>query len=101
VKDSIDAFVERDPEKAQAVCRRDDLVDELQDQVIRELLTYMISDTKTIQRGLDLILVAKNFERIADLATNIGEEVIFILQARTIKHHAEETGGPEASNSGA
>lgn len=101
VKDSIDAFVERDPEKARGVCRRDDLVDELQDQVIRELLTYMISDPKTIQRGLDLILVAKNFERIADLATNIGEEVIFILQARTIKHHAEDTAGPQGSNSGA
>lgn len=90
VKDSIDAFVERRPDKAKAVCERDDLVDDLQDQVIRELLTYMISDPKAIQRGLDLILVAKNLERIADLATNIGEEVIYILQARTIKHHAEE-----------
>ncbi len=97
VKDCIDAFVENDPVKARAVCERDDLVDDLQDQVIRELLTYMMADAKAIQRGLDLILVAKNLERIADLATNIGEEVIFILQARTIKHHAEKrrsTEGP-------
>jgi phosphate transport system protein len=97
VKDSIDAFVEHAPDKARAVCERDDLVDDLQDQVIRELLTYMLADPKAIQRGLDLILVAKNLERIADLATNIAEEVIFILQARTIKHRAEEKKGGASS----
>jgi len=90
VKDSLDAFVQRDATKARSVCPRDDEVDQLEDQVIRELLTYMMNDPRTISRALDLIIIAKNLERIADLSTNIAEDVIFIVQAKSIKHHAEE-----------
>ena len=90
VKDSLDAFVRRDPILARDVCRRDDDVDQLNDQVFRELLTYMISDTKTITRAVDLILVGRHLERIADHATNVAEDVIYLVQGKTIKHHLEE-----------
>lgn len=89
VKDSLDSFINGNVEKARAVCIRDDEVDNLDDQLFRELLTYMAEDNKTISRALSLILVSKNLERIADLSTNIAEEVIFIYKARTIKHHIE------------
>lgn len=90
VKDSLDAFVKNDPKLAKSVCERDDRVDNLNDQIFRELLTYMLQDPKTIERALDLILVGRNLERIADHATNICEDVIYIVDGRTIKHHAEE-----------
>ncbi len=90
VKDSIHSFVKGDVAKARAVCVRDDEVDNLDDQVFRELLTYMSEDPRTISRALHLIIISKNLERIADLSTNIAEEVIFIYEAHTIKHHAEE-----------
>ncbi len=87
VKDSLDSFINGNVEQAQSVCIRDDNVDKLDDQLFRELLTYMMNDTQTIARGLDLILISKNLERIADLSTNIAEEVIFIYRAKMIKHH--------------
>lgn len=89
VKDSLESFINGNAEKARAVCIRDDEVDQLNDQLFRELLTYMLSDNRTIVRALDLILVSRNLERIADLSTNIAEEVIFIYRAQTIKHHAD------------
>ena len=89
VKDSLDSFINGNVEKARAVCVRDDEVDQLDDQLFRELLTYMISDAKTISRALNLILISKNLERIADLSTNIAEEVIFIYKAKIIKHHID------------
>jgi phosphate transport system protein len=92
VKDSLDAFVNRDPELARDVCRRDDEVDQLNHQIFRELLTYMIQDPKTITRSVDLILVGRHLERIADHATNIGEDVVYIVKGKTIKHHIEEKG---------
>ncbi|MDZ7339562.1 MAG: phosphate signaling complex protein PhoU [candidate division KSB1 bacterium] len=92
VKDSIHSFVTGDVARARAVCVRDDEVDKLDDQVFRELLTYMAEDPRTISRALHLIIISKNLERIADLSTNIAEEVIFIYEAHTIKHHAEEKG---------
>jgi phosphate transport system protein len=92
LKDSINSFIENDAVKAKKVCERDDRVDELRDQIFRELLTYMMSDPTTIPRAMELILVSRNVERIADLSTNICEEVIYIAQARVIKHHAEEKG---------
>ena len=88
--ESLDAFVRRDAEKARRICIRDDVVDQLNDQIFRELLSYMVEDPKTITRAMELILVARNLERVADLATNIAEEVVFIAEARVIKHHAEE-----------
>jgi len=93
IRDALDAFVKRDPELARDVLRRDDEVDELKDQVFRELLTYMMADPGTIQRALSLILVSRNLERIADHATNIAEDVIFITEARDVRHHAG-TGKP-------
>jgi phosphate transport system protein len=89
VNDSLDSFVNGNVDKAQAVCVRDDEVDQLDDQLFRELFTYMAEDTKNISRALSLLLISKNLERIADLSTNISEEVIFIYKARTIKHHID------------
>lgn len=90
VKDSLDAFVNKDSQLARSVCERDDKVDNLNDQIFRELLTYMLQDPKTIERAVDLILVGRNLERIADHATNICEDVIYIVDGKTIKHHIEE-----------
>ncbi len=89
VKDVLDAFVNRDPKLARSVCERDDLVDGLNDQVFRELLTYMISDPRTITRAVHLMIVCRCLERIADHATNIAEDVIFMVDALVIKHHAD------------
>lgn len=93
VKDSLDAFVNREPNLARDVCRRDDEVDMLNDQIFRELLTFMIENPKTITRSVDLILVARHLERIADHATNISEDVVFLVEGKTIKHHTEERNG--------
>lgn len=90
LKDALDSFVNRDVAKARAVCENDDVVDALDEQIRRELLTYMMEDHKNISRAMDLALISKNLERIADISTNIGEEVIFIVEARTIKHHYDD-----------
>ena len=89
VKTVLDAFVAGDPDLARAVCERDDQVDDLNDQVFRELLSYMLADPKTITRAVHLIIVSKYLERIADHATNIAEDVIYMVQAKTVKHHPE------------
>jgi phosphate transport system protein len=90
VKDSLNAFVNRDEKLAREVCLRDDEVDSLNDQIFREVLTYMMNDPTTINRAVGLILVGRHLERIADHATNIGEDVIFMVAGKTIKHHIEE-----------
>jgi phosphate transport system protein len=89
VKDVLDAFVNRDSKLARSVCERDDLVDGLNDQVFRELLTYMMPDPKTIKRAVHLMIVCRCLERIADHATNIAEDVIFMVDSLVIKHHAD------------
>jgi phosphate transport system protein len=89
VKDVLDAFVNRDSKLARSVCERDDLVDGLNDQVVRELLTYMTSNPKTIKSAMHLMIVSRCLERIADHATNIAEDVIFMVDALVIKHHAD------------
>jgi phosphate transport system protein len=89
VKDALDAFVNSDSKLARSVCERDDLVDGLNDQVFRELLTFMMSDLQTITRAVHLMIVCRCLERIADHATNIAEDVIFLVDARVIKHHAD------------
>lgn len=86
-RDALDSFVRRDPELARDVLRRDDTVDQLKDQVFRELLTYMMADPGTIQRALGLILISRNLERVADHATNIAEDVIFLVEAKDVRHH--------------
>lgn len=90
VCDSINAFINHDEKLARAVCERDDEVDCLNDQIFRELLTYMIEDPATIKRAVNLILIGRHLERIADHATNIGEDVIYLVKGKTIKHHIEE-----------
>ena len=90
VKDSIDAFVHQDTMRARAVCTQDDDVDRYDDQIFRELLTYMMEDPKAITRSVNLILVSRHLERIADHATNIAEDVIYLAEGKTIKHHIQE-----------
>jgi phosphate transport system protein len=87
--DSLDAFINRDVSLARSVFPRDDEVDNLKDRIFRELLTYMISDPKTIERALPIILIARNLERIGDLSTNIAEDAIYMLLGKDIRHHAE------------
>jgi phosphate transport system protein len=89
-RDSLDAFVKRDVALARAVLTRDDEVDSHKDHVFRVLLTYMMSDPGTIERCLGLILIARNIERIADHATNIAEDVIFMVEGRDVRHHHAE-----------
>lgn len=90
LNDSVKSFMNNDAEMAQQVCERDNVVDEMLDETMRILLTYMLEQPDKIGSAIPLLLVAKNLERIADLATNICEDVIYIAQARIIKHHAEE-----------
>jgi phosphate transport system protein len=90
VRDALNAFISGDDKLAKDVCERDDRVDKLNEQVFRELLTYMMEDSGTISRAVDLILVGRHLERIADHATNIGEDVIYMVRGKTIKHHVEE-----------
>jgi phosphate transport system protein len=90
LRDALDAFVRRDMTLAHAVLNRDDELDSLKTQVFRELLTYMLQDPITIEPALDLILVSRHLERVGDHATNIAEDVIFIVSARDIRHHATE-----------
>jgi len=89
-RDSLDAFVNRDAALARSVLVSDDEVDDLKDQIFRELLTYMMADPSTIERALAIILVSRSLERIADHATNIAEDVIFVIEAKDVRHHHEE-----------
>ena len=91
LRDALDSFVRRDLELAQHVIREDDRLDSLKTQIFRELLTYMLQDPTTIEPALDLILVSRHLERIGDHATNIAEDVIFIISARDVRHHAGES----------
>jgi phosphate transport system protein len=86
VSDAIAAYVARDARAARDVIRRDDEVDALYLQIFRELLSYMIEDPQTISRAIDLIFIARYVERIADQATNISEEVVYLVEAKPIRH---------------
>ncbi len=90
LKDALDAFVRKDSATAREILTRDDAVDELNRQVHRELIGYMIENPSLISRALELILVARNLERIADLATNVAEELVFFTEAIIVKHNLEE-----------
>ena len=90
LRDALDAFVRRDINMAQHVLNEDDRLDTLKTQIFRELLTYMLSDPTTIEPALDLILISRHLERIGDHATNIAEDVIFIISAKDVRHHAGE-----------
>jgi phosphate transport system protein len=86
LRDALDAFVRRDVALAQSVLERDDQLDDLKTQVFRDLLTYMLEDPRKIEPSLDLILVSRHLERIGDHATNIAEDVIFMVSARDVRH---------------
>lgn len=90
LRDSLDAFVKRDAEAARKLVLRDDEVDDLNRHMFGELLARMVGDPLQVERSMTLVLVGRNLERIGDLATNVAEEVVFIAEARVIKHHAEE-----------
>lgn len=87
LRDALDAFVRRDVALAEAVLNRDDQLDDLKTQVFRDLLTYMLGDPSKIAASLDLILVSRHLERIGDHATNVAEDVIFMVSARDVRHH--------------
>jgi phosphate transport system protein len=90
LRDALDAFVRRDMTLAEAVLDRDDELDTLKTLVFRELLDHMLKDKTTIEPSLDLILVSRHLERIGDHATNVAEDVIFMVSARDVRHHQAE-----------
>jgi phosphate transport system protein len=95
LSDALDAFVRGDPAAAIEVCRRDDRVDSLHESLFRILLTHMMEDPRRIGPALSLVLVSRNLERIADLATNIAEDVVFLVEGRSIKHGKRGDAGLE------
>jgi phosphate transport system protein len=90
LKDALDSFILLDPAKARLVMKTDDQIDDLNRLVVRRIIELVKSNIPTIEYGLELSRVSRNLERVADLATNIAEEVIFHTQARVVKHHADE-----------
>jgi phosphate transport system protein len=90
LRDSLTAFVRADGALGRQVCRADDEVDAIHNSVFRILVTHMMEDGRTITPSLELLLVSRNLERVADLATNIGEDAVFLAEGKQIKHHAEQ-----------
>jgi phosphate transport system protein len=90
LRDSLTAFVRADGALGREVCRADDEVDAMHNSMFRILVTHMMEDARTITPSLELLLVSRNLERVADLATNIGEDAVFLAEGKQIKHHAEE-----------
>jgi phosphate transport system protein len=95
LKDALDSFILLDPAKARLVLETDDQIDDLNRLVARRIIELVRSNIQTIECGLELSRVSRNLERVADLATNIAEEVIFHTQARVVKHHADEKDLPK------
>ena len=90
VRDSLNSLVRRDAELAKSVLVRDDQVDNLRDQIFRELLTYMMENSAVVYPAFELVLVTKNLERIGDHATNIAEDVIYMVAGRDVRHLAAD-----------
>jgi phosphate transport system protein len=90
IADSITSFINEDAELSRNVCERDSIVDGLRTQINRELITFMFQDPSTIERSLQIMKIASNLERVADLATNICEDVIYMVKGQVIKHHMNE-----------
>ena len=88
--DALDSFVKRDTALARDVLAHDDALDALKTQVFRELLTYMLQDPRTIEAALDLVLISRHLERIGDHATNVAEDVIFMVSAQDVRHHLRD-----------
>ncbi len=89
LSDALDAFIRGDGALGREVCKADDQVDALHNSVFRILLTHMMADARAINPSLELLLVSRNLERVADLATNIGEDAVFLAEGKQIKHHFE------------
>jgi phosphate transport system protein len=98
LSDALEAFIRGDAAAGREVCLRDDKVDALHRSVFRILLTHMMEDPHMIGVGMELFLVSRNLERVADLATNIGEDVVFLVEGKSIKHHAEDRGESRPSS---
>lgn len=97
LSDALDSMVRQDGALGRDVCRRDDDVDALHESVFRVMLTHMMEDPATITAALELLLVSRNLERVADLATNVAEDAVYLAEGKTIKHHMEDhppTGTP-------
>ncbi len=90
LSDALDAFIRADGLLGREVCASDDQVDSLMNSLFRILLTHMMADARTINPSLELLLVGRNLERVADLATNIGEDAVFLAEGKQIKHRYEE-----------
>jgi phosphate transport system protein len=88
LKEALDAFVREDAEIALKVCQDDQLIDDLNNQIFRELLTFMLEDPRTISRAIRISFISKYIERIGDHATNIAEDVIYMVKAKDIRHGA-------------
>jgi phosphate transport system protein len=88
--DALDAFLRSDGALGREVCKADDAVDALHDSIFRVLLTHMMADARTINTSLELLLVSRNLERVADLATNIAEDAVYLAEGKQIKHHFED-----------
>ena len=97
LRDALDAYVRADGSLGRAVCRADDEVDTLHDSVFAILLAQMTESPATVQEALELLLVSRNLERIADLATNIGEDAVYLAEGKQIKHHFEERSSTPAA----
>jgi phosphate transport system protein len=93
LSDALEAFVRGDAAAGREICIRDDKVDALNRSVFRILLTHMMEDPHVIGAAMELFLVSRNLERVADLATNIAEDVVFLVEGKSIKHHAEDMPG--------
>jgi len=89
VRKALDAFVQKDAELARSVLLSDDAVDEMRDLIYRKLVSYMQQDPRSVPQGIDFIFVARNLERVADHATNIAEDVVFLVEGVDVRHHAE------------
>ncbi len=90
LRDSINAFIQENVEVAKQVCKRDSMIDQLIRKIIGDLIPLMSASSRTIETSLNLIRVAHNLERIADLSTNISEDVIFMVEGEVIKHHKDK-----------
>ena len=89
IRKSLDSFVKRDPELARTVLVSDDAVDELRDAIYEELIVYMERDPRAVRQGINLMFIARNLERLADHATNVAEDVLFLVEGVDVRHHAE------------
>ncbi len=97
LSDALDAFIRADGVLGREVCKADDAVDALHNSLFRILLTHMMADARTINPSLELLLVSRNLERVADLATNIGEDAVYLAEGKQIKHRAEVDGQAAAT----